>query len=265
MPLHEVTTCAASHIPEMAARDGNGSPTAPWDDPHPGQRVLLSKPAPGTCGYSQTMRGSDFVDAMAAKEESPLQHPATEPVRRSPPTWHRNTMPRPLTIPARVPEEPESKSAPVIRSRRLSFGEPLDPVSAGAPQGPQQAGETDADMETETGAFLNEGGPEDTKGDDLSPCLLSDFSNHLGISPGQEEDDVSVTVVGSASYSRMSSSEDLYGWEAELEKKMQCGMDDTDCFCRFEPLHYERGDGGKRSLLHRVFSIPSTRRSSPGA
>lgn len=265
MPLHEVTTCATSHIPEMAARDGNGSPTAPWDDPHPGQRVMLSQPAPGTCGHPQTMRGSDFVGGVAAKEEAALEQPVSEPVRRSPPTWHRNTMPRPLTIPAQVPEEPESKSAPVIRSRRLSFGEPVDPVSAGAPQVPQQASEIDTDTETEIGAFLDEMDPEDPKGAELSPCFLSDFSNHLGISPGQEDDDVSVTVVGSASYSRMSSSEDLYGWEAELEKKAQCGMDDPECFCRCEPLHYERADGGKRSLLHRVFSIPSARRTGPGA
>lgn len=262
MPLHELTTCATNHFPEMAARNGNSSPTAPWDDPHPGQRVLLSTPAPGACGYPQTARGSDFVGGVAAKEETALQPPVSESVRRSPPTWHRNTMPRPLTIPAQVPEEPESKSAPVIRSRRLSFGSPVDPAPAGAPQVPQQADETDTDTETEIGAFLYDLDPEDTKGGELSPCFLSDFSNHLGISPGQEGDDVSVTVVGSASYSRMGSSEDLYGWEAELEKKAHCGMDDTECFCRYEPLH---PDGGKRSLLHRVFSIPSTRKTSPGA
>lgn len=265
MPLHEVTTCATSHLPEIAARDGNGSPTASWDDPHPGQRVLLSKSAPGTCSHPQTMRGNDFVSGVAAKETTVLRQPASEPVRHSPPTWHRNTMPRPLTIPAEVPEEPESKSAPVIHSRRLSFGEPADTVSAGASQVPQQAGETDTDTETEIGAFLDEVDPEYPKGGELSTCFLSDFSNHLGISPGPDDDDVSVTVVGSASYSRMSSSEDLYGWEAELEKKAQCGMDDADCFCRYEPLHYERADGGKRSLLHRVFNIPSARRTSPGA
>lgn len=265
MPLHEVTTGATSHISEVAARDGHGSPTTSWDDPHPGQRVSLTTPAPDTCGHPETTHGSDFVGGVAAKEEAALQQRGSETGRRSAPMRHRNTMPRPLTIPAQVPEEPESKSAPVVRSRWLSFGEPVDPVPAVAPRDPGQAGETDTDTETEIGAFLDEMEPEDAKGGQLSPCFLTDFSNHLGISAGQEEDDVSVTVVGSASYSRMGSSEDLYGWEAELEKKVKCGIDNAECLCSYGPLQYQRADGGKRNLLHRVFSIPSTRRTSPGA
>jgi len=78
-----------------------------------------------------------------------------------------------------------------------------------------------------------------------SPCIsVTDFSHHLNI------DYEATTLARSKThcpreYLRATTPDgDPYGWEAELSKKLTCSE-----------VGFRRGGSGRRSLLHRVFSL----------
>lgn len=210
---------------------------------------------------------------MAAKAESIHYHSRQVGVRRGL-RRHRNTMPKPLRIPAKVPEESESKSAPLVSSRQFSFPSPVRsplPVTLFS-RATATTIDIDTDTDTETGTFLDGADAEEPKLVETSPQYLTDFSNYLGISflKDADDDDASVTVVDSEGYSRTNSAEDLYGWEAELERQMDCSMTTSGvvvCNCD-GPCGYRREESSKRGLLHRVLSmgsaIQTVRRTNSG-
>ncbi|KAL7624463.1 hypothetical protein AAE478_006028 [Parahypoxylon ruwenzoriense] len=177
---------------------------------------------------------------------------------------HRNTVPKPLKIPDEVPEESEAKSAPLISSRQSSFSTltPLNLLPLPEPL-PHLDFETDTDTEGcgETGTLFDDADTDQVKVMTSSQTNLSDFSNYLGISQGEDDDDGSVTVVDSDTFTRTNSVDDLYGWEAELDRKMQCRVTNTDSMCTCH-CRYQKTDSGKRNILYRVFS--SARRVNSG-
>ncbi|KAI1846577.1 hypothetical protein JX265_010696 [Neoarthrinium moseri] len=183
-------------------------------------------------------------------------------VRKSLRARQRNSMPKPLKIPAKVPEEAQSKSAPLVMSHQINCVPPSCPLRLPVLPMPEtvKALDLDTDTETEVGIPLEDVDRDEAKMAPTPPSL-TDFSNYLGISIMDEVcDDSSVTLAGSETYSRVQSVDDLYGWEAELTRKVSCGIAATNA-CHCDSFDYRRANGHKRSLLHRVFSIPSSRRT----
>ncbi|KAI6086565.1 hypothetical protein F4821DRAFT_125990 [Hypoxylon rubiginosum] len=185
--------------------------------------------------------------------------------RRSERGRYRNTIPKPLKIPAQVPEEPEAKSAPLVSSQECHL-DPISPLQLLPLPEPLQPLEFETDTETETdsaetGTLVSDADTEQVTLT-VTETHLSDFSNYLGISQQKvDDDDSSVTVVDSDAFTRASSVEDLYGWDAELDRQVKCGISKINsmCSCRFP---CSKTDGGKRGLLQRVFSTPVRRANS---
>ncbi|KAI1412452.1 hypothetical protein F5Y13DRAFT_47477 [Hypoxylon sp. FL1857] len=174
----------------------------------------------------------------------------------------RNAKPKPLKIPAKVVEEPEAKSTPLLVPQPCGFINTMSPLFLPLSQPlPRLEFETDTETEVgvETGTLTGDADTDRTRLTAVSDGHLSDFSNYLGISHREEDDDGSVTVVDSDTFMRNNSDDDVYGWEAELDRKMQCRVSTDSTYpCHLE---YQKADGCKRSLLHRVFSTPGRRLS----
>jgi len=93
----------------------------------------------------------------------------------------------------------------------------------------------------------------------LSPGLhFTDFSNHLAVSLEPDFDDGSsvVTIVDPEAVSRATPGDDVYGWEAELDRKMsQQGLPVGNGPWNDTNYQFRRANGCRRSLLHRVFNL----------
>lgn len=219
------------------------------------------------CGYTQPIDG-DLMGGVAAKADGTNYYGRPPLVRRNPRMRHRNTMPKPLKIPANVPEESESKSksAPMVASQQFSFSplsaapllpflEPLKPLNL----------DTDTETEVSIAVAAEVANQAEMKVVDTTPAF-TDFSNLLGISLTNEVI-TPVTVVDSGSYTTSGSVGDMYGWEAELDRKVSYGVSSTGV-CECDEFGYRRANGSKRNLLHRVFSMgtvmPAVRRPSGG-
>ena len=85
-----------------------------------------------------------------------------------------------------------------------------------------------------------------TSSEQSSPRLsMTDFSNHLNVAfDAGDSDSSELKCFQAQEYHQAAPGEDPYGWEAELDRKLQCSV-----------LEYRRAGGAKRSLLHRVFSF----------
>ncbi|KAI5864143.1 hypothetical protein GGS23DRAFT_595790 [Durotheca rogersii] len=191
-----------------------------WEDPHPGERLMI--PLAVSAGlhiYPSTING-DLPGGVTAKARGARRDGSPCINQRGIRGRHRNAIPKPLKIPDEVPEELEVRSAPSISSlltditptpSNLRLSESLSHLEF----------ETDQESCGETGTLF---GDADADADPvevatLSQSSLSDFSNYLGISQGEDDDDASVTVVDSDAFTRASSVDDVYGWEAELSRK----------------------------------------------
>lgn len=243
---------------------------SPWEDPHPGERFSIPFEAPGWTGRDNKISGK-FMDGVAAKAECTRKNDQIGMVHRSPRMRRGNSFPKPLMIPSKVPEEIEAKSAPVpeqtydIASRSPSRSPSFPfPVS-------NQPFELDTDSETAVAteastsetATTNEPDPDPESDDAESPSIqqdCTDFSNYLGISlKAETETDIApVSVVDSDSVTRVSSVEDAYGWEAELDRKIKCEVASAQALCPYQCAR--RTIASKHSLLHRVFTMHSSRR-----
>lgn len=232
-----------------------------WEDPHPGQRIPLSMP-PGACGYSHALdRGT--LDGVAAKAGGTYSY--TRPlVRKSLRTRQRNPTPRHLKVPGVEHdnsnislESPDASDT--IMSRYLA---PSPCLSGPGPISPL-ALEVDTDTETEVGILLEDPDRDEVKVAEIPSSFASftDLSSFLDVSIDDEVDFSApppITVVrpnACGPYDTLQSPDDLYGWEAELERKVTCGITNTD-MCRCDTYQYENRptSSSKRGLLHRVFT-----------
>lgn len=90
-----------------------------------------------------------------------------------------------------------------------------------------------------------------------SPLHFTDYSNHLDMDimvDGVDGDDGSMTVVDidSDAFSHAATEDDMYGWEAELERKGSNSTSGSES-CRFR----EKNERSKREIFQRVFSLGS--------
>ncbi|KAI2620133.1 hypothetical protein GGS26DRAFT_571343 [Hypomontagnella submonticulosa] len=226
-----------------------------WEDPHPGERLQIPLGVSSGLHIYQTISG-DAVGGVAVKARSAYQASGSWMMGRSVRSRHRSTKPKPLKIPARVAEEPEAKNAPVAAPPCGFLAPPLHLLPLPETFRPLDF-ETDTETEAgaEVGTLVGDAEPDYVKLT-VSQTHLSDYSNYLGVSNGEETDDASVTVVDPDGFARTNSVDDTYGWEAELDRKMSCRVS-TDSVC---PYHHLRSvDGSKRGLLHRVFSVSGRR------
>lgn len=287
---------------------GPSSPAAEWEEPHPGQLLPIpigggqnrsaSSEVAGTYQVTGGCRG-----AIAAKGYSPYHNRALL-VKRNPKLRFRNTMPKPLKIPAEVPEEPEQRSAPLPNISRantttiapLVFNTPPTSTptrppfmtAAAAPATITPSLEpmaleiiepnSTADIEMVTvdngpavAAVEGETVHHTTSGTSLH-LQLTDFSNHLGITmeatPTVVDEDEILAVVDTEAMVTPSSEDDMYGWEAELDRKLELGFPvppAPENLYTFDPnFEYRRSDLPKRGLLQRVLSLGSIPKDASG-
>lgn len=92
---------------------------------------------------------------------------------------------------------------------------------------------------------------------------LSDYSNYLPSFPGSSEDLSSIATSLEAKDCCMASpAPDFYGWDAELDRRAKfstCAMEEK-CQHGYDTVSftYRRANGGKGSLLQRVFNVGSS-------
>ncbi|ETS79115.1 hypothetical protein PFICI_08968 [Pestalotiopsis fici W106-1] len=143
------------------------------------------------------------------------------------------------------------------------WNRPYRPIPSRQRSGPISplALELDTDTETEVGILLEDPDRDEVKVAEIPSSFASftDLSSFLDASVDDEVDfgTTPVSVVGPGargSYDTLQSPDDLYGWEAELERKVTCGIANTD-ICRCDAYQYDRpNSSSKRGLLHRVFT-----------
>jgi hypothetical protein len=209
----------------------------------------------GACDYSHAICGNT-MGGVAAKAAGIHYH--TRPlVRKNLRARHRTSTPKSLRIPAKVLEETESRSAPVCVPRPAVFLSPTPPVRPPFLPMPEPiqalALDFDTDTETEIGIPLDEIDMDERKTMETMPSF-TDFSRFLDLSKmGDDFNNTSVTVVQPDACSPLQSTDDLYGWEAELNRKSECEITDSSvCTCDGIGCHQVRGS--KPGLLYRVFS-----------
>jgi hypothetical protein len=247
--------------------------TMDWEEPHPGLR--LSFPLEASSGWDERTAVSDISQTdeggrgdMAVKGHGPY-HSGGKLVRRSIKVRTRNFTPKPITIPTHVSEEPESKSAPLPQLRSV-LSSPTSTIKVKSPAATisTHVMEVDADLETGPPTRCEDADCSDqpTPMSPKLPCGLKDLSNLLGITIEPEIEQDLITVIDPEAASLTTPDDDMYGWEAELDRKAQVGVPSpgpVDLYNCDEHLQYRRANGNKRSLLHRVFSLGGSPRDVP--
>ncbi|KAK1998890.1 hypothetical protein LX36DRAFT_575438 [Colletotrichum falcatum] len=187
---------------------------------------------------------------MAAKELNPYRS-SSRPwlVRR--PIRVRSRTPVPLKITTEIANDAKLAETPSIRRIGVASPAPATPAT------PEVLGEeTEGDAEPAAAALEAKPSEQSLPASPSINCEFTDFSNLLGISvqPPPDEGPAVVANTETGSYCRAAPDEDIYGWDAELERQSQhtspvlaCSYD-QDC-------QYRRTSLTKRSLLHRVFSM----------
>ncbi|KAL0782763.1 hypothetical protein CaCOL14_000669 [Colletotrichum acutatum] len=175
-------------------------------------------------------------------------------VRRPIRVRSRTNTPAPLRITTEISEDAKLKPVSVHDMGIIS---PAVSTPAIPPAAPEDSGEP-----TGRGA-TNELIAKEVDASELplpaSPpidCRFTDFSNLLGINvhPPPEDEAVAMPNDEPAPYCRAAPDEDLYGWDAELERQSQQSSPVLPCPCDAD-YQYRRTSMTKRSLLHRVFSM----------
>ena len=218
MPSPTMSTTSLDSSKPLVRSTQEDRTTPSWQEPHPGRRL----PLPGESAqhyYGCSVQAEEFWGGMAAKDSVPSRTRKRRARLRL-----RQLTPKPLLIPAKVPEELEGKTA--VRS---AVETPLD------------------------GLERREGSDKDE--DTPRACLppLADLSNHLGIEVDGSDD--MFDFIDAGSFCEISAGQDWYGWEAELERRQRDELAKSPAShsdrLRFQ---HHRSDEQKRSLIHRVFS-----------
>ncbi|GKT49428.1 uncharacterized protein ColSpa_09609 [Colletotrichum spaethianum] len=236
----------------------------PWEEPHPGRRLPLTAAEEASRDAEKmALAGSQHIDGgcnggMAAKELNPYRNSRPWLVRR--PIRVRSRTPVPLKITTQIADD--AKLAPMPAVRIIGAPSPAMATPAVPEAVPETESETpDAEVGAEPAAAA--AAAVDLKPSELplpaSPpidCQFTDFSNLLGISvqPPPEEESVVVANSETGSYCHAAPDEDIYGWDAELERQSQHSSPTLACPYD-QDYQYRRTSMTKRSLLHRVFSM----------
>ncbi|TDZ35859.1 hypothetical protein CTRI78_v011430 [Colletotrichum trifolii] len=206
---------------------------------------------------------------MAAKELTPFHHNRPWLVRRPIRVRARTHTPVPIKISTEISDS-DVKSAPLPAVHKIllsSFAKPAPAVAlptAAVGSWTQHDAPLEAeDSEMELGEVPSLASPG-------IECSFTDFSNLLGIADQPPVRGESVALSNEHKpFIHVAPDEDLYGWDAELEKQSRQSSPTTP-YGHNEDYQYRRTSLTKRSLLHRVFSLgpgakdvdPESRRAS---
>lgn len=229
-----------------------------WEEPHPGQRLPgLTESTPPSWGqrYVGAVAAGEFRNGMAAKGYHD-------------PRGHRYRIQRPFTVrkDIRVRRHPKASVRRVETHDAKNSGpscstvniEPVPENTAEAQPRPSVDADgdvatiTDAGTEAEVATVVTEQTPVPPHARP-SHGALGDVSNLLDIC--EDDDTFRPATALDPSALRPGPCEDMYGWEAELDRKM------TDEQGKDAPgLHslatsVRRSNQGARRLIHRVFSM----------
>ncbi|KAI1348573.1 hypothetical protein F5Y01DRAFT_210447 [Xylaria sp. FL0043] len=196
-----------------------------WDDPHPGERMLVSTDSLLSLRVGPQARGvgDDTMSGVAAKSRD-MSH-AHCMVKRNIRLRQRAAL-KSLRVPAQNYVSSGLK-------REETFSPHTDISAAVAPvqflPGPDTLEPLEVDTDVESTASTTAGADLDgtwysiPKVPSRLPCSFADLSNYLGISHSNEAR-VTTKQVESPSLSRESSCDaDSYGWESEYERRVDCG------------------------------------------
>lgn len=218
-----------------------------WEEPHPGLRRpyplgtglgLVDRGAPGgrmdgmaakqTRSYTRVRPGLPRRSAQHHTSAGPLLHPPQTNLSRSDTTWFSSVQNEPAPA---VSLSDDAAESPTIS--QLPAGE----------HGPES--NNIAEIRPQPAALTE------------SPTPGPSSSRRL-----DADGDVAAMSEPFAEYDQHGSLNDVYGWDAELDRQMEAGPRppihaDAPCSCDLD-YTYRRKVGGKRSLLHRVFSLGSS-------
>lgn len=236
-----------------------------WEEPHPGRRLSYPNDKPTTrgvyagdeaCRSGMAAKGlwpeyADFNFSVPAIKERRFGRSRTRAV------------PQDLDLTNAGHEMPAIQTAPLPRfETNYSMKEQQTPYLEHTPdevtpiETPEITSETSG-TDSDAESFIS--GPA-RKRQALQPLDTSfqelqftDFSNHLEIPDEAGHDDTFTLTepeAAAAAFSVMSpEGEDLYGWNAVLERKTSSNLSDN-----LAPYQQRRASRSKRSLLQRVFS-----------
>ncbi|KAJ0338397.1 hypothetical protein KNSL1_012457 [Colletotrichum chrysophilum] len=228
----------------------------PWEEPHPGKRLPLAGANQETEKVANA--GSYHLNGgrrggMAAKELTPYNPNRPWLVRRPIRVRARTNTPVPLKITTEISEDHDAKSAPRPAVRDIHVHSAMETTATVNDECESGTEKTDAHI-------VNVSGKADMKPSDLplpaSPpidCQFTDLSNLLGINVHSEEN-IAVDNAEPGTYCHVAPDEDLYGWDAELDRQSKQSSPPLPCQYDHE-YQYRRTSLTKRSLLHRVFSM----------
>ena len=267
-----------------AAASSTGNPTT-WEEPHPGQR--LSYPFDNAVALGAANNNRMFGSGITTKDRQYGPYHTrgrglSRRVVRNPKL--RISSLKPFKIPNNALQEHQtlysapslplhrnfSNSVPAVHSdgekadRASHYESPTEPPIEVDPDLGKDNDMVDA-LPTPIEKGLDTPPPTTptaTPGSETSytgSMYFSDFSNHLNIDYGHTDEQQPsevygpMSVVGSDTYARAAPDQDMYGWDAELER--QCGLGLTSESQCYPQLKYQRANGQKKSLLYRVFSF----------
>ncbi|KAJ0298987.1 hypothetical protein COL516b_009542 [Colletotrichum fioriniae] len=232
----------------------------PWEEPHPGKRLPLAASEAGSEIKKVAFAGPQYINnggckgGMAAKEFSAYHNPRPWMVRRPIRVRSRTNTPAPLRITTEISEDAKLKPISVHNMGIISPAVPTTAIPAAV---------TGSSGEPTGRSFTDELAAKEIDASELplpaSPpidCPFTDFSNLLGINvhPPPEDEAVAMPNDEPASYCHAALDEDLYGWDAELERQSQQSSPILPYPCDAD-YQYRRTSMTKRSLLHRVLSM----------
>ncbi|WQF81465.1 hypothetical protein CDEST_06479 [Colletotrichum destructivum] len=233
----------------------------PWEEPHPGKRLPLTVAEEASRDSEKVaLVGSQHIDGgcnggMTAKELNPYRNSRPWLVRR--PIRVRSRTPAPLKITTEIADDAKLESMPPVQNVVVP-----SPAMA-TPAIPAAIPEADVEKPDAEAMAVPAAAAADVKSSEMplptSPpidCQFTDFSNLLGISvqPPSEEEAVPIVQSENSSYCHAAPDEDIYGWDAELERQSQHSSPTLSCPYDHD-YQYRRTSMTKRSLLHRVFSM----------
>jgi len=263
----QVTTMASS----TARVDDSAGSESNWEEPHPGQRLSFPLEAGpirdvGNAAIGLYQTYEDVRGDMAAKGLRPFRYNG-KLVRRNIRVRTRNLTPNAPKTSHPIPAGNESGGVEISknhkddRSSTISTAKLLSTATSLT-----HTHERGSDTEAGTTTTSNACPAETELGHHATASVvnriisydLTDLSNYLGIVADTGDRD-SITVIDSDS-THVPSVEDLYGWEASLERKLLTGSgmpgpESVNPNFIDGNYRYRQVNGNKRSLLHRVFNL----------